>query len=78
MHYKARTSIFDEGAGGGISTCQHVFNMRLLQQTIFFYVSVFLQTIFFNCIQFISVFIASANNFSKTDFPTSPLPLTKK
>ena len=78
MHYKARTSIFDGLGGGGFPHANIFFNMRLLQQTIFFCVSVFLQTIFFNCIQFISVFIASANNFSKTDFPTSPLPPTKK
>ena len=42
----------------------------------FLCVSVFLQTLVFSCIQFISVFTASANNLCQ-HFPTPPSPVKK-
>ena len=67
-----------EGRGGGglkMFSCQHLFYMRLLLQTIYF-VFVFLQTLFFTCIQFISVFTASADNLFQM-FPKPPHPPSK-
>ena len=78
--HQGRTILFlMEGVGEGwkIFTCKHYFCIWLLQQTIFLCVSVFLQKLFFSCIQFISVFTASANNACQ-HFPTHPPPPSKK
>ena len=66
-----RTIIFWQGGGGNwdIFKCKHFFKCRPCYKQ-FFCFSVFLQTLFFTCIQFISVFTASANNL----FPNFPPP----